>query len=370
MSTNISAETLQQLSKHYQIGEITGIQAVYSGLDNMSFMLKSSAGQYFLQLSSTVLQPELYIHKASLLTWLANSGLNACIASIPAANGALHIQIDASLFGVLFPVHPQKRRYFEDENLDERAGTSLSEWISRLHNLTAKAPAFPGKPKPKIAEDFKTLKAAFPGFQKMAGVIPALPLDHDSKALVSDFIKKSNDYFDFLFKNDRVFVLLAGLSEYKTLVHNDLNLSNLSFDDSGQLEMVYDFDNAGFDYRVADLQFIYYYYYHPSSIPGADWFDIPKFKNAVDRYEALVEQKITGAEKQLCAMLGMDRSLRGLLWIFDMLSKGASPELLRGVDERVRPNNPDEPGSPGYHTLAKLVFGIERFSQIDYRSLA
>lgn len=365
MSDTLPEGVLKEISAQYELGESIELKPVYIGLDNRSFLVDTAGEKFFLQISNTPYQPHLVEHKTKLLDWLATQGLSECVAPMPTASGQLFFQLENIGVVVLFPARSQQNQFSDDVDADRQAGISLAGWIARLHNLTAHAPVFSGKPKETLIENFKVLETSFTAFQKISHTLPTLPLDDETQYLCDDFIEKSVQYYQVLFEDQNVYRLLHASASHLSFVHNDLNLSNLSFDDSGQLVTVYDFDNAGRDNRVADLQFIYYYYYHPSAIAGNDWFDIPKVRNAIAIYESATQHPVTMDEKRLCAMLGMDRSLRGLLWMFDMLIKGMPPEILSGVDARVRPNKAGEPGSPLFQTFAKLFNGIDSFSNTD-----
>ncbi len=365
MSDMLPAPLLEALHTHYDLTEIQEIRPLWLGLDNQNYLLTTETAPYFLQISNTAYQPDLTAFKTQLLNWLAGQGMTECIAPITSANNTFYLEIAGMGTVILYPLRPQQNHFLVDEAPDKQAGISLADWIARLHNFTPNAPDFPNKRKESLVQNFQALQAHFPAFEKIGLALSHLPLDADTQQLCHTFIAKTPNYYDVLFADNHVFNLLEATAHQTTLVHNDLNLSNLSFDDAGHLITVYDFDNAGLDNRVADLQFIYYYYYHPSAVLGQDWFDKDKLKAALNHYESNVEQAILDDEKRLCAMLGMDRSLRGLLWLFDMLSKGAPPQLFEAVSARVRPNNPGEGGSVAFQTLAKLFYGIDTFANIE-----
>jgi Ser/Thr protein kinase RdoA (MazF antagonist) len=356
---------LEAICSNYGLCEIQEIQTIWLGLENHNYLLSSNGKKRFLQTSNTVFQPDLFAFKTKLLDWLVKHGMTECVAAIATIDDELYLQLDEIGAVVLYPARPQQHRFLTEDTPDQQAGISLSNWIASLHNLTVQTPDFVSKPKETLVQNFQTLKAYYPVFEKIGLALPNLPLDEETRDIWRKFLEKTPHYSTVLFADNRVFKLLESTAIHTTLVHNDLNLSNLSFDDSGNLVRVYDFDKAGLDNRVADLQFIYYYYYHPSVIQGNEWFDEPKLRSALSHYENATGQIITADEKLLCAMLGMDRSLRGLLWMFDMLTKGTPLEMFSGVDYRIRPNNPSEEGSPPYQTFAKLFNGIACFSNIE-----
>lgn len=357
---------LETIQSNYGLSEIQDIQTLWVGLENHNYLLSANEKKFFLQTSNTAYQPNLFAFKTQFLDWLAKQKLNECVAPIPTSEGELYLQLEDIGVAVLYPARPQQQRFLTEDKPDQQAGIKLADWIARLHNLTSQAPDFVTKPKESLVQNFQTLKAHYPVFEKIGLALPNLPIDEETKSIWHKFLEKTQHYYTVLFEDDHVFNLLESTAIYTSLVHNDLNLSNLSFDNSGNLITVYDFDNAGRDNRVADLQFIYYYYYHPSVIQGKEWLDEPKLKVALNHYENITGRAITADEKRLCAMLGMDRSLRGLLWMFDMLAKGMPPEMLLGVDYRMRPNDPSEKGTPLYQTFAKLFNGIACFSNIDW----
>lgn len=365
MTDMLPPKLVEALCANYGLCDIQTVQTLWQGLDNRNYLLTADNQKFFLQTSNTDYQPDLTIFKTQLLTWLAEQQMPECVASIATSNKQLYLDFDEIGTAILYPAKPQQHRFLTADIPDKQAGMSLADWVGRLHNLTPSAPKFPSKRKESLVQNFQTLQAYFQGFEKIGLALAHLPFDDEAKRLCQEFIAKTPTYYDILFADNHGFRLLEATAHHTTLVHNDLNLSNLSFDDMGHLVTVYDFDNAGRDNRVADLQFIYYYYYHPSTVPAQDWFDGDKLSTALKHYEDVVGQPILEDEKRLCAMLGMDRSLRGLLWMFDMLTKGASPQIFQAVDARVRPHDKSEAGSPAFQTLAKLFYGIAQFSNIE-----
>jgi thiamine kinase-like enzyme len=127
--------------------------------------------------------------------------------------------------------------------------------VARLHRLSTEAPSFIGEPKESLQQNLKTTQDNLGIFEQIGTMLPMLPFDDETKDLLNNFVGQVPRYKRILFDDDHVYQLIQQCSAHTRLTHNDLNLTNLSFDEQGNLVTVYDFDNAGMECRVADLQF-------------------------------------------------------------------------------------------------------------------
>lgn len=360
----ISSQVIEALQRHYELGEVTKAEAIASLGENHNTLLSTEKESFFVKLNNMSYHTHLAPWTTGLQKWLVGQGMKECIEPTPAKDGSLYLTIPEHGTAIVYPNRPGFVAEIENSEAEERSGQQLAQWIARLHKLSSQVPSFGGKPKSSFQEGMKFLQDHFPLVEGLAGLLPTLPLDEEFQSLCQLFFSRIQHYHDALFEDNRVYKLFETTAKQATLTHGDLNRSNLSFSDDGKLMTVYDFDESGWDHRAADLQFLYYHYYQPSSLEGKDSLDESNYKRALDAYEQECGLPISTPERQLCAMLGMRSTLRGLMWCFTHLVQGTLTEpLLLCVDRRARPTRFDEPGTTQYQTFGKLIHATESFYQ-------
>lgn len=339
MSTDLVATIVQQ---HYELPAITQIKEVFLGIANRSLVIETEAQKYFLQFNRLdgefIIQLEHFQFKAALLHWLKTQGFTQVIAPIPTREGQLCIQPQAD--GVTYTLYehrPQKLMYSEAPDVNRKAATSLTETIAQLHNLTRKEPTLAGQSRGDTVQFLGWMRSQYQTFRQAEQALARFEYPAPVQEAVAATFARLDAYYHLVYEVQDIFQLIQSLEPSRCLVHNDLNPTNLSFTPAGELETLYDFDNAHWDIRAVDFVYLYFYHYYSSPYAGQDYLDESLAEEMLTLYETITDSKILPAERDLMVRLTLAHILRAFLWLVGNLLRGTPLPVIAHGASRLRP---------------------------------
>ncbi len=340
----------------YDLAPLTHLQEVFLGIANRSFVLETEKKKYFLQFNrldgELLITLENFQYKADLLTWLKQKGITQVIAPVPARDGALCIQpASDGITYTLYEFRAQKLMYSEDPALNRKMATSLTETIARLHTLTGAPPHLVGPARMTALQYLGWMQQQRATFQQFQHALTNFEWPAPIEETVARSFAQLDTCYRLIYEAQNPFQLIQDLQDTQCLVHDDLNPTNLSFTPDGELETLYDFDNAHWDVRAADLMYLYFYHYYSSPYPGQDTFNSDLAEEMLALYEKSTHSQIRPQERQLFNRLLLANILRGFLWLTGNLLRGTPLPVIAHGASRLRP----QPGLPPAASPAEAV---------------
>ncbi len=333
---------LRIIKTHYHLPPITNIKEVQLGIANRSFIIETETQPYFLQFNRLdgefVIELAHFQYKASLLHWLKTEGFHQIVAPIETIDGQLCVQpANDGITYTLYDFRPHQIMYSEDPNINEKAATSLTDTIAHLHNISYTEPSLVGQSRGDVALFLNWLQAQRQTFQQIQQAFSQFPAPAPIRETMANTFARLDAYYQIIYHDPDIFALLNSLNNTRCLVHDDLNPTNLSFTLEGDLETLYDFDNAHWDVRAADLAYIYFYHYYSSPSADQDYFDDILAEKMFALYEVRTNSKILPEERHLIIKLTLAHILRAFLWLAGNLLKGTPLPVIAHGASRLRP---------------------------------